>query len=109
MAQLRDDFNELTARNAVVLVVGPENRAAFSEYWQKNSLPFIGMPDPSHQVLKQYGQEVNLFKLGRMPAMVIIDPEGQVRFVHYGKEMSDIPSNQEVLDTLDQINQGEDD
>jgi len=39
-----------------------------------------------------------------MPAMVIIDKTGQARFVHYGHSMSDIPENQEVLQTLAAIN-----
>ena len=67
-------------------------------------MTFIGLPDPEHKVLKLYGQEVNLFKLGRMPAMVIIDKTGQARFVHFGHSMSDIPGNREVLQTLAAIN-----
>jgi len=63
----------------------------------------IGLPDPEHRVLKLYGQEVNLFKLGRMPAQVIIDKPGQVRFVHYGHAMSDIPRNAEILQLLDEL------
>ncbi len=104
MAQLRDDYPEFTSRNAEILVVGPENKAAFRKYFEENDLPFVGLPDPSHSVLKLYGQEVRLFKFGRMPAMLIVDPLGQVRFVHYGHEMSDIPANAEVLETLDAIN-----
>jgi peroxiredoxin Q/BCP len=105
MAQLRDEYLSFTSRNAEILVVGPEAVAAFSEYFKAHDLPFIGLPDPSHSVLKLYGQEVKLFKMGRMPAMLIVDSKGRVRFVHYGKEMSDIPSNQEVLTALDSINQ----
>jgi len=67
-------------------------------------LTFIDLPDPERKVLKLYGQEVNLFKLGRMPAMVIIDKTGQTRFVHFGHSMSDIPGNREVLQTLAAIN-----
>jgi len=48
---------------------------------------------------------VNLFKLGRMPAQVLIDKEGIARFVHYGHSMSDIPSNEEILALVDEINQ----
>jgi hypothetical protein len=55
-------------------------------------------------VLKLYGQEVNLFKLGRMPAQVIVDKAGVARFVHYGHSMSDIPSNAEILSSLDELN-----
>ena len=104
MAQLRQDYKKFTDKNAVVIVAGPENAEAFKKYWEKESLPFIGLPDPEHTVLKTYGQEVKIFKLGRMPAQVIIDRQGMVRFVHYGHSMSDIPDNGELLSLLDEIN-----
>ena len=107
MAQLRDNHNEFVELDTVILVVGPENGKAFQAYWAKNKLPFIGIPDPKHKVLMLYGQEVNLFKLGRMPAMVIVDKLGLARFVHYGHAMSDIPSNQDVLQTLRSLNLGQ--
>jgi peroxiredoxin Q/BCP len=70
-------------------------------------MPFIGLPDPAHVVLKLYGQEVNLFKLGRMPAQVLIEKGGQVRFVHYGHSMKDIPRNEEIWRLLDELGQSE--
>ncbi|MBA4379475.1 MAG: thioredoxin peroxidase [Anaerolinea sp.] len=103
MAQLRQDFAEFEKRQAVVLVIGPENAAAFAKYWQENGLPFVGLPDPTHSVLKLYGQEVNLFKLGRMPAQVVVDIKGRARFIHYGNSMSDIPENGEMLALLDAL------
>ena len=104
MAQLRQDFKRFEIENSDILVVGPENSNAFAKYWDDNDLPFIGLPDPKHNVLKLYGQEIKLFKFGRMPAMVIIDKQGIVRFVHYGHSMSDIPENTEVLATLKMLN-----
>ena len=104
MAQLRQDYQEFVKRETQVLVIGPEDARAFENYWNANDLPFIGLPDPHASVLKLYGQEVNLFKLGRMPAQVIVDKAGMARFVHYGHSMSDIPKNSEVLGLLDQIN-----
>ena len=104
MAQLRQDFAEFEKRQTVVLIVGPENAAAFARYWQENGLPFVGLPDPTHSVLRLYGQEVNLFKLGRMPAQVVVDIKGTARFVHYGHAMSDIPENKEMLALLDALN-----
>ncbi len=103
MAQLRQDHAEFVKRQTEVIVVGPEGPAAFAAYWQAHDLPFIGLPDLKASVLKLYGQEVNLFKLGRMPAQVIIDREGMVRFVHYGHDMSDIPENAELLALLDEL------
>jgi peroxiredoxin len=104
MAQLRQDYQEFVKRGAEVIVVGPEDATAFANYWLKHDLPFVGLPDPKASVLKLYGQEVNLFKLGRMPAQVIVDKAGVARFVHYGHSMSDIPENVEVLALLDQLN-----
>lgn len=101
MAQLRQDYAQFQARDAEVVVVGPEGPDAFAEYWEREHLPFVGLPDPAHSILKLYGQEVNLFKLGRMPAQVLVDRRGQARFVHYGHSMSDIPANAELLALLD--------
>ena len=104
MAQLRQDYQEFVKRQAQVIVVGPEDAKAFAAYWQQHDLLFVGLSDPKASVLKLYGQEVNLFKLGRMPAQVIVDIAGVARFVHYGHSMSDIPPNEEVLALLDQLN-----
>ena len=106
MAQLRQDYQKFVDAGAEVLVVGPEKADSFQEYWAENDLPFPGLPDPEHSVLKLYGQEVNLFKLGRMPAQVIVDRKGIARFAHYGKSMSDIPSNKELLEIISEINAG---
>jgi peroxiredoxin len=104
MAQLRQDYSQFMARDVEVVVVGPEDAKAFAAYFQKESLPFLGLPDPKASVLKQYGQEINLFKLGRMPAQVLIDKTGVARFVHYGHDMTDIPANEEILTLADQLN-----
>jgi len=104
MAQLRQDYPQFVARDIEVVVVGPEDANAFAAYFQKEALPFIGLPDPKASVLKLYGQEVNLFKLGRMPAQVLIDKARVARYVHYGHNMSDIPANAELLALGDEIN-----
>jgi peroxiredoxin Q/BCP len=39
-----------------------------------------------------------------MPAQLIVDKAGVVRFVHYGHSMSDIPPNSELLELLQTIN-----
>ncbi len=106
MVQLRQDYESFASREAEILIIGPEDAAAFSAYWSENQLPFIGIPDPDHRVLKLYGQEVKLFKFGRMPAQLMIDKAGIVRYVHYGHDMTDIPPNDEMLSLLDTLNAG---
>ena len=97
MAQLRQDFAEFEKNQTTILVVGPEGPAAFAKYWKQNRLPFLGLPDPSHRVLKLYGQQIKLLKYGRMPAQVLVDRDGMIRFIHYGQDMTDIPTNREML------------
>ena len=92
MAQLRQDYDQFVERNTAVVVVGPEKPDKFAAYFEKNNLPFTGLPDPKASVLKLYGQEVNLFKLGRMPAQVLVDMDGIARWAYYGHAMQDIPA-----------------
>jgi peroxiredoxin Q/BCP len=107
MAQLRQDYTKFQAQETEIVVVGPEDADNFRMYWKSHKLPFIGLPDPTYSVLKRYGQEFNLFKLGRIPAQVLIDKQGIVRFAHYGKSMSDIPENNDVLEIIQTLNREE--
>jgi peroxiredoxin Q/BCP len=92
------------SRGAEILAVGPESMEVFQRFWSNENIPFIGLPDPDHGVARTYRQEVNLFKLGRMPLNCVIDARGYVRFAHYGRSMSDIPSNEELLHVIDELN-----
>ena len=107
MAQLRRDYQEFVDRDTEIVVVGPDSRSAFEDYWTKNDLPFIGLPDPEHQVAGLYGQQVKWLKAGRMPAMMLIDKVGRIRFRHYANSMADIPANQTILGFIDQMNEEE--
>ncbi len=70
-------------------------------------MPFIGLPDLRSRVANRYYQEVNLFKLGRMPALFVIDRQGVIRFAHYGDSMQDIPPNELVFQVIDQVREEE--
>jgi len=67
-------------------------------------MPFPGLPDPEHTVAKLYGQQVKLLKLGRLPAQLVIDKEGLIRFVHHGNSMADIVENDTIITLLDKLN-----
>jgi peroxiredoxin len=102
---LRQDYADFVARDAEVLVVGPDGPRSFQRTWEKQAFPFPGLADPQHTVADLYHQQVSLLKLGRMPAVLIVDKAGQIRYQHYGESTSDIPLNQEILQLLDQLNQ----
>lgn len=104
MAQLRRSYQKFIDRQAEVIAVGPEKAEVFAHFWRGNKMPFPGIPDPRHDIAKLYGQQIKLTKWGRMPALVVIDKAGKMRYAHYGDSMSDIPSDDEILSMLDDLN-----
>lgn len=107
MAQVRLDYQQFVENEAEVVAVGPDSQVAFERFWEQEQIPFIGLADPEHNAAKLYDQEVTLLKFGRVPAQMIIDKTGVVRFVHYARSMADIPENREIIQILKQINQEE--
>ena len=101
--QLHQDEAAFADRDTVIVTIGPEKADAFSKYFTENGLSFVGLPDPTQKVLKLYGQKVNLFKLGRMPAQMLVDKAGNLRYIHYGHDMQDIPANEEMLGLIDSL------
>ena len=101
---MRLDYFNFVSRGVEVLIVGPDGPRSFQRTWEKEAFPFPGLADPRHTVADVYRQEVNLLKLGRMPAVLVVDKAGQIRYQHYGESMSDIPLNQEILEFLARLN-----
>lgn len=60
--------------------------------------------DETKEVPKLLNQEIRLIKFGRMPALLVVDKNGIIRYAYYGKSMKDIPENQEILKILKKIN-----
>lgn len=49
-------------------------------------------------------QEFKIFRLGRMPALLIVDKEQIIQYAYYGDNMKDIPENDEILSFLKDLN-----
>ena len=104
MAQLRQDHQQYVDRNTEVIAIGPEESKVFKQWWDEHQMPFIGIADPGHVIADDYGQQVKLIKLGRMPATILIDKQGIIRYTHFGESMSDIPATDEMLEIIDSLN-----
>ncbi|NMC54621.1 MAG: redoxin domain-containing protein [Chloroflexi bacterium] len=100
---MSQDHKLFEERGAQILAMGPDGPLGFKRYWAEHEIPFIGMADVKSKMSDRYYQEVNLFKMGRMPAVFVIDRQGMIRYAHYGDSMKDIPENQEILDVIDQL------
>jgi peroxiredoxin Q/BCP len=101
---MSDHYEEFSSRGAEIITVGPDGFESFKKYWVKEKISYIGLPDPEHIVARTYKQEVNLFKLGRMPLNCVVDIDGRIRYIHYSASMSDIPDNETFLNVIDQLN-----
>ncbi len=104
MAQLRQDHQKFIDRQTQVIAVGPEDQKSFATWWHTHKMPFIGIPDPDHVLAKLYSQKVKWIRGGRLPALMVIDKQGDVRLEHYADAPSDIPTDDEVLSLLDELN-----
>jgi len=100
---MKKDIKQFTDRKTRIVVITPHEKAKVKTYWEKESLPFIGIPDPDGTLGKLYGQEWSLIKLGRMPALFIIDKKSAVVFSQYARSMSDIPENNDLFQILEKI------
>ena len=100
---MRHDFEKFRERKVPIAVIVPHHSPRVKTFWEEEALPFIGIPDPEGILGKLYGQEWNLLKLGRMPALFIVDQQGKIRFANYGKDMADIPENIEMLNIIDSL------
>jgi peroxiredoxin len=101
---MRDHYSEFIAHGAEIVAVGPDGASIFQRYWKNEKIPYIGLPDPEKKVLQLYKQEINIFKLGRMPLNCVVDLNGRIRYVHFGSNMADIPDNETFIHVIDQIN-----
>ncbi|NLE09850.1 MAG: peroxiredoxin family protein [Dehalococcoidales bacterium] len=106
MAQLRRDIRKFTDRETEVIAVGPENAPQFKTWWDEHEMPFIGIPDPDHIIADRYGQQSKLIKMGRLPASVLVDKYGRIRYSRFGDSMADIPETEEMLAIIDALNKG---
>lgn len=100
---MRDDYEKFKSHGAEILAIGPNTASSFQDYWKEHNIPYLGLPDPEHRVAVVYRQEVNLFKLGRMPLVCVVDTNGRIRYAHYGGSMADIPENETLLHVIDQL------
>ena len=104
MEQLLQDYQRYVESNTEVIVIGPEGAEDFTKWWHDHKMPFVGVPDPNHSIAKLYNQEIKLFYGGRLPAMVVIDKDFNIRASYFSDSPGDIPSNTEVLSLLDSLN-----
>ncbi len=105
LAQLRRDIEAFEARHAVILIIDPDRPEQIREYFEREALPFPGFADADNYVASLFHQKVDVYRKGRLPAVVLLDREGRIRYHYNGTSAPDIPTVKTLLAELDRINQ----
>lgn len=103
--KLSKDYEKFKELNATLYTILPDNLESakmFEENFAKNKFPIFY--DQTKKVNKMLKQEVKPLKLGRMPALLIIDKQGIIRYAYYSDSMSDIPENEVIIEVIKNLN-----
>ena len=96
-----DKFEKLDGFLYPILVDNEKNAKKMEQKYARNYAIFY---DESKMVAKMLKQEKKWTKLGRLPGLLVINKEGIIEYAYYGKNMHDIPENDEILQVLEKIN-----
>jgi peroxiredoxin len=99
-----EKFKQLNAELYPILVDTEKHAKGMYKAYAKHAFPIYYDQSDEKIASSVLNQEWKLFKLGRMPALLIIDTQQVIRYAHYGDSMSDIPRNEEVLKVLEELN-----
>jgi peroxiredoxin len=100
LESLKKEYPKFKDLNTEVVIVGQHSRAEFANIWKMYSFPFVGLPDERERVARSYNQKIVFEKLGRLPAIFIVDLFGVVAYSHYSSDILDFPLNEKLLQVL---------
>ena len=103
-ARLRRDLEKFEELDGFIYPILVDNEKNAKKMEQKYARKYAVFYDESEKVAKMLKQEKRWIKLGRMPGLLIIDKKGIIQYAYYGKNMHDIPENNEILQVLEEIN-----
>ena len=99
-----EKFNQLNAELYPILVDTEKHAKSMFKAYAHHKFPIYYDESDENIAKSVLNQEWKLFKLGRMPALLVIDAQQIIRYAHYGDSMSDIPRNEEILKVLEELN-----
>lgn len=108
LAGLKEDFPKFTAIHSTIMAVSTDPVGDSSDYNQQWQFPFPLLSDPELHVIDAYGARHPKGHGGKdiaRPTAIIIDPQKIVRFKYIGKDPMDRPTDNEILFSIQQIQQ----
>nr|WP_242866817.1 peroxiredoxin-like family protein [Abyssisolibacter fermentans] len=128
IAEFIERYKEFTDKDAQLFVVLQSDAETISDQVKKEDIPYDIICDPDQKLYKLYNLNTAYSQMGmasgkvlekgmkamqmgiqhgkyegnelQLPAAFLINEKGIVEFVHYGKDASDIPSVEEMIEKL---------
>lgn len=85
------------------MAIAPDTADGVAKFIEGNPYPFSLLPDEDHAVFDAYDVISTMMSLGQRPALFVIDRDGVVRFDSIGTQQWQIPSNDNVLAVVAQL------
>ena len=98
------EYGKFKDLNAVIYAILPDNLKNAQNFESEFAIEYPIYYDDKKKVNKMLKQEVKPLKLGRMPALLIVDKQGIIRYAYYSDSMSDIPENEDLFKLLKNLN-----
>ena len=102
--KLGNDYEKFIELNTKLYAILPDDFKNAKNFESNFAKKYPIFYDHKKKVNKMLKQEVKPLKLGRMPALLIIDKQGIIRYAYYSDSMDDIPENEDLFEVLKRLN-----
>lgn len=96
-----DDFAKLNCEIFPITADRYENARRLELRYAKEKFPIFF--DNERKVTKILNQEVKIFRLGRLPAVLLLDKNAVIRWAYYGDTLMDVPPNKIILEVIQNL------
>ena len=104
LTRLAEDYNKIKAAGADLIAVSADNQSFAWSMGQTTGAKFEILSDSDRKTIKSYGilnpdEHDGIAK----PTILIIDKEGRIRYMYVGKDPSDRPPDDKILEEVKKV------
>lgn len=104
LTRLAEDYNKIKAAGGDVIAISVDDQSFAWSMAQTTGAKFQILSDSDKKVITSYGI-VNPQEHGGIakPTILIIDKEGRIRFLYIGKDPTDRPTDEAIIEEVKKI------
>jgi peroxiredoxin len=104
LTRLAEDYGKIKAAGADLLAISVDDQSYAWSMGQTTGAKFNILSDSDKKTITAYGI-VNTQERGGIakPAIFILDKEGRIRYMHIGKDASDRPPDEAIIEEVKKV------